>query len=199
MGVAVIILAAGGSSRLGRAKQLLPVHGKSLLRRSVEAAVQSRAARCFVVLGSEASACATEVADLPAEVVVHSLWRNGMASSIRAGVQAARRSYPELEAVVIALCDQPYLDASVINGLIEAWRASSCSIVASEYAGHRGAPALFSAVQLDRLEALSGEGGARSLFQAESSDVASVPFPLGGVDVDTEADYASVTQAAVPG
>ena len=88
MSTGVVILAAGGSSRLGQAKQLLPVAGEVLLRRSVRMALQSKASPIIVVLGAQASVCAAEIADLSAGIVIHSTWRDGIASSIVLGLNS---------------------------------------------------------------------------------------------------------------
>lgn len=190
MEIAVIILAAGGSKRLGRPKQLLPFHGGSLLRRAAEAAVGSHADHCTVVLGNAAESCGAEVANLPLRLEVNPGWRDGLASSIRAGMNAVRRHHPDLDAVILAPCDQPFLSSAVLNSLMQVHLSTDSGIVASSYAETLGVPALFSAAWFERLASLQGDRGAKVLFDTAGAGLISVPFPQGATDVDTAEDYA---------
>lgn len=195
MEIGVIILAAGGSHRLGEPKQLLRFHGSTLLRRAVEAARDSHADHCMVVLGHEAEACAGEIANLPMHIEVNDGWRDGLASSIRAGLAAVQRRHPAVDAVILAACDQPFLTADVLNTLMDTHLATSCGIVASAYAGTRGIPALFCAAWFPKLASLEGDRGAKALFDAADRDLTLVPFPQGTLDVDTAGDYANALEA----
>lgn len=190
------MLAAGGSTRLGRAKQLLTVAGEGLLRRSVQAALASDVCPVTVVLGAEASACGAELAGLPMRVVIHSAWRDGIASSIVAGMRDLRRLDPDLDAVVIMVCDQPHLTPGIINALIETHETLGKGIVASAYAGVAGVPALFAKQYFGAISRLTGDHGARSLFALAPSDVARIAFADGGVDIDTEADYEQMVRSS---
>lgn len=194
MEVGVIVLAAGGSCRLGTPKQLLPFRGTTLLRHAVEAAVASHADHCTVVLGHEAGLCTQQISNMPVQIQANPAWRQGMASSIRAGLEAALRRHPGMDAVILTACDQPHVTAEVLNGLMEAHLGTSSGIVASSYAGTRGIPALFAACWFPQLARLQGDRGAKGLFEAAGQDLSVVPFPGGAVDVDTPLDYASAVE-----
>lgn len=191
MEIGIIVLAAGGSCRLGTPKQLLRLQGASLLRHAVEAAVGSYADHCTVVLGHEAAACTEEISNLPVHIEVNAAWRHGMASSIRLGLADAQRRHPGMDAVILAACDQPHLTSGVLNTLMDTHLATSHGIVASTYAGTRGIPALFSAAWFPQLAGLEGDRGAKGLFDMAASDLELVSFPGGALDVDTALDYAS--------
>ena len=194
MEVGVVILAAGGSSRMGQPKQLLRFSGTSLLRRAVEAAVDSDAAHCTVVLGAEASLCSAEIADLPAQQEFNSVWRHGISSSIRTGLLAACRDLPHMEAVIIAPCDQPFLSAAVLNSMMRSHEASTHSTIVAAYDSPDGIPALFGASWFTRLENLRRDQGPKMLFDLPESDLIAVPYPGGAFDLDTDVQHIAALQ-----
>lgn len=188
---AIIILAAGASTRMGRPKQLLTYDGHTFLRKAAEAAAASVCRPLLVVLGAYADQLHSEIYDLPTHQVVNTRWAEGMGSSIRAGMEALdlcdRKSVTD--AVVLMLCDQPFVTAAVINNLVTAFRANSKGIVASEYSGTVGVPALFGSEYFAALASLNSAAGAKQIITAHASDVMRVPFPQGTTDVDTPEDY----------
>lgn len=188
--IGLILLAAGDSTRLGRSKQLLEFRGAPLLRRAAEAALASRARPVVVVLGSEAEACAAVLRDLPVEIVVNAAWKEGLAGSIRAGVESLEAAAPGVGAVVVCVADQPLLSAAVLDALMDKQGASGAKMAAAEYGGKLGVPALFCASLFRELKGLRGDEGARSLLRRAGEGVARVPFPGGEVDVDTPEDAA---------
>src|SRR5215467_7322460 len=105
--IGIIVLAAGGSSRLGRPKQLLEFEGKSLLRWAVETALNSELGPVVVVLGAGFDLLQKEIADLSAEVIQNANWDDGMSSSIIAGLNVVTSISPSIPAVIFMLCDQP--------------------------------------------------------------------------------------------
>lgn len=187
-----IILAAGPSTRMGTPKQLLPVDGKPLLVRTVEAALASPAWPVIVVLGANAEQIRPALARLPVLVAENPAWTEGMASSIRSGVATLQQFSRSLDAALIALCDQPAFSAAVIERLAAAHQATGRTIVAARYAGRQGAPALFLHEHFPALAALTGEEGARALLNDDPSRVAAVELPELAFDLDTPADYAAL-------
>lgn len=194
MEIAVVILAAGGSRRLGRPKQLLKVGGASLLRRTAQTALASHADHCVIVLGNQHLQCAAEVSNLPVSLEVNEAWSDGMSSSIRVGMLAAQRRHPDLEAVILVPCDQPFLTSALLDELIDQHLATACGIVASAYQNQAGIPVLFSSAYFTELTSLRGDQGAKSLFNERTSDVALVPFEGGEVDIDTLEDMTGLQE-----
>ena len=188
----VVILAAGGSSRMGTPKQLLPINGRGLVVRAADAALAAGATPVVVVIGASADRIRPSLQDLPVLIAENPDWPEGMASSIRAGMAALDPFTPRLDAVMIALCDQPAFSSQVIRQIVTAQSASSRSIVAARYAGRNGAPALFLRAHFAELAALTGDHGARALLGADPARVDSVDLPQLGIDVDTPADYAAL-------
>lgn len=190
MSVGAVLLAAGGSARLGEPKQLLMIDGETLLRRMARVLVASTARPLVVVLGAQAEACSDQVRGMPIEIVVNHQWKEGLASSIRAAMTVLDRVGPSVEAAVMAVCDQPLLTPGLIDLLMSKWRATESRIVACEYNGVRGVPALFSARCFAELAALRGGSGARPIIEKHRNHLASVPFPGGAHDIDTAEDWA---------
>ncbi len=197
--IAIIIVAAGASTRMGRPKQLLPYGGRTFLRNAAEMAVASVCRPIIVVLGAYADQLQSEIDGLPVQPVVNERWTEGLGSSIRAGLEALERCDREgaAEALVLMLCDQPFVTPAVINDLVVAYRSSGKEIIASEYGGTLGVPALFGREYFPELAALSGPAGAKQVIAAHTSEVARVPFPQGTIDIDTPEDYLGL-QSAIP-
>ena len=193
----VVILAAGASSRMGTPKQLLPVNGRAMVVRAAEAALATRAAPVVVVLGANADKVRSALATLPILITENPDWPAGMASSIRAGMAALGSASPLLDAVVMALCDQPAFSSHVIARLLSAQRASGRNIVAARYAGRNGAPALFCRSQFGRLAALEGDRGARTLLNGDPESVESVELSQLAIDLDSPADYETFLKGRV--
>ena len=214
--VGAIVLAAGGSTRLGQPKQLLPFRGETLVRRIVDAA---RAARCgpvAVVVGELRDRIAIELRGTAAELVVNDDWQLGMGTSIRRGLEHLMRTQPDLASVIVLACDQPFVDGAVIRALIDERETSGRRIVASLYeapplvmsteaetslkedAGRDssasvgmtkgGVPALFDRVCFSALLSLPDDSGAKRLVEADLTRVAWIAFPEGAIDIDTPAD-----------
>jgi molybdenum cofactor cytidylyltransferase len=186
---AIILLAAGESSRMGKPKQLLQVRNKTLLRHAAEEAIHSQLGPLVVVLGAFGNRMETELKGLQYERVMNEDWQEGMGSSIRVGIQCVLQKHSHCRGAIIMLCDQPYVDVSHLDKLVHTYRRSHKPIIASTYKGILGVPAYFHHSYFGLLEKLDRTTGARKLIQQYSQDAGAVPFPLGGIDVDTPKDY----------
>jgi molybdenum cofactor cytidylyltransferase len=182
------VLAAGASRRLGRPKQLLCYRGQPLLFRAVEAACQSLATHAAVIVGADRGVADALVSGTRADVVENPHWQQGMSSSIRAAAAWARAR--DCDGLLLAVADQPHLSAAHLNALIAVSHGAT-RIAASGYASVLGVPALFPSHMFHRLEALSGDVGARSLLRQAPSEIARVAWPEGAEDIDTPADIAA--------
>jgi CTP:molybdopterin cytidylyltransferase MocA len=181
LNVHVILLAAGGSTRLGRPKQLELVSGITLVGRAALVCLGSRAATTHVVVGAHEDAVREELSALPVALVSNPQWRDGLSTSIRAGLAAAAGA----DAVLLVLADQPALRSSTLDALITA-TDTPAAIAACDYGDRLGPPACFGSAHFPALAALEGDRGARDLF--DRFGVTAVPCPEGALDVDTEED-----------
>jgi molybdenum cofactor cytidylyltransferase len=189
--IAAIVLAAGPSTRLGQPKQLLQVDGQTLVRRAVMAAIGGGCAPVYVVIGANASAVATELADLPIVTVTNDQWLAGMGTSLSAAATALRNSGSRVDGVMVLLCDQPQLDANVVTRLKDTWLASARPMAACAYGNTIGPPCCFAASMFDDLRRLSGDQGAkRLLLAAPPGELCHVDWPAGALDIDTPQDAA---------
>jgi molybdenum cofactor cytidylyltransferase len=194
--IGAVVLAAGASTRMGTPKQLLTYQGQTLIRRAVDIALASVCDPVVVVLGANAVSVGYEL-ELPVIVTRNREWETGMSSSIRTGLEALRAANSSLAGVVLMLCDQPFVTAELIDRLCECRRRTGKSIVASDYRGTLGVPALFSRKFFAELAALTGDQGARQLIQNYPHDTATVSFRDAAIDVDTPDDYHTL-QATIP-
>ena len=175
MSAGLIILAAGGSSRLGQPKQLVQFRGESLLRRAAKIALSAKLQPIVVVLAE--SSFASEIEGL--DFVLNPNWREGMGSSIRVGLEKIAN---QIDGVVILLCDQPLISAEFLDRLA----TTNSALAAAEYDGTIGVPAYFAAEFFEELMAL--RGGAKKILIQNRSEVEEIPCPEAAMDVDTLSD-----------
>lgn len=189
-----VILAAGRSSRLGRAKQLLVLGGRPLLAHVVANAVASGLDEVVLVLGYEAERIAAAIGEMGQRTVVNPDYAAGQSTSVRTGLAAID---PAAEAALFLLGDQPQVSPPVIDAVIGAFRASGGPIVVPVYGGRPGNPVLFGRALYAELDRITGDQGARRVVAAHPAETILVPVdaatPPG--DVDTEADYAALIAA----
>ena len=188
--VALLLLAAGASTRMGRPKQLLPYQGRTLLRHAAETAVASGCVPIALVTGALHEALAAEVSGLPIAVVHNPDWKTGMASSIRTGLVAVTTARPA--AVLIMLCDQPLVTPELLCQLVAQQRQTQAPIVAAAYGDTLGVPVVFAQTMLPELLQLQGQQGAGQLIASLGAAVGRVLFPAGLLDVDTPEQYAAL-------
>ncbi|WP_395088887.1 NTP transferase domain-containing protein [Armatimonas sp.] len=191
LNIAVILLAAGASVRLGQPKQLLPYQGKSLLRHAAQTACDAHCGEVFVVLGAYSKFLEPELVSLPVRVIYAEDWPEGMAASLRAGIHAIANC----DAVLVMLCDQPLVTKEHLQALLAEFQLGV--IVASNYGEAIGPPCVFDRAYFPELLALTGDSGARGLLKKHPCRT--VAFPGGRVDVDTLTDWQALAAPTPPG
>jgi molybdenum cofactor cytidylyltransferase len=187
-GFGTIVLAAGSSSRMGTAKQLLELEGSPLIVRVVVAALASEANPVVVVLGANEESIRLSIADRPVIVARNPGWPEGISSSIRVGLAAILEARPDLEAVLVTPCDQPALSSEILRQLYAAHQATG-RIACARYKGRNGSPAVFGRQHFPLLKSLSGDKGARDLLNGDRGSVEALEIPSLGIDFDTPSDY----------
>jgi molybdenum cofactor cytidylyltransferase len=185
--IAAIVLAAGLSRRMGQAKLLMPVGGRAIIRYVVESVLAGGVDSVWVVTGPDIEPIEAALAGFEVQIVVNPAPEEGQAGSVRAGIAALP---PSVDAVLVALGDQPSLAPSIIPALLAARRASPKLIVAPRYRDGQGNPVLFKREIFPELLRLTGDQGARPIIQKEPARVEWVDLDLPmPPDVDTPDDY----------
>jgi molybdenum cofactor cytidylyltransferase len=188
--IAGIVLAAGLSRRMGQAKLLMPVGGRAIVRYVVESVLAGGVDSVWVVTGPDVEPIEAALAGLEVQIAVNPAPEEGQASSLRAGIAALPAS---VDAVLIALGDQPSLAPSIIPALLAARRTTSKLIVAPRYRDGQGNPVLFKREIFPELLRLTGDQGARPIIQKEPARVEWVDLDLPmPPDVDTQDDYEKI-------
>ena len=184
-GLHAVVLAAGASTRFGSAKQLVRVAGRPLLHIAVARAAEVAGTAVTVVLGARAAELTPLLTHTQASVVINREWREGMASSIRAGVARLPAS---CTAVLLMLVDQAAVTGEDLKRLVGAWRRQPDYIAAARYGMTTGVPAIFPRSSFFDLASLRGDVGARVLLRRNPDRVVRVPMASAAIDIDTPED-----------
>lgn len=180
-------MAAGGSSRLGRPKQLVKFKGKPLLQHTIDLVEKLDFKKKILVLGSSQDLILNEVDSKNFEVLSNPDWEQGMAGSIKIGLQELSRDV-EMEHILLLLSDQPFLTTEYIQRLSMAHVYQKPMATYSKYGSEMGVPAIFSKAAFPFLENLKGDQGAKKLTTNADFVYRTIEFEHGGFDIDTEAD-----------
>ena len=184
-----IVLAAGASTRFGSPKQLVRISGRPLLHTAVTHASEVTGSALIVVLGSGAAELGALLKHSPGSIVINQEWREGLASSIRAGIA---RLPLTCAGALLLLADQAAVSADDLKRLAGTWRKQPQYIAAALYSGTVGVPAIFPRSLFPELMQLRGDAGARALLRRNAERVVRVPMPSAAIDVDTPEDLLAI-------
>lgn len=184
----IVLLAAGTSSRLGKPKQLLIFEGNTLVKKMAEVALKVTD-KLVVVTGAHGEKISEELKELPAHIIPNDFFGEGIASSIRTGLQELLRAFETVQSVIFLVSDQPFVTSELLNSLIEKKEQTGKGIIASHYEGTLGTPVLLHQNFFQELLTLKGDAGAKKLIYQYPNEVVSVDFPDGAIDIDTVEDY----------
>jgi molybdenum cofactor cytidylyltransferase len=192
--IGIVILAAGGSRRMGQPKQLLPFRDRTLLRHAVETAVASMCRPILVVIGAHAELVSLELQSLPVLIAYNPEWATGIGSSLRLAIQTLS-AIDGIDGVVITLSDQPLVTADALNKIVEAHYQTGKEIVASEYADTHGVPLFIGQRFFDEIAALCGTEGAKRVIDRHLEEMTTVPLVEAVFDIDTPDEYERLTSS----
>jgi molybdenum cofactor cytidylyltransferase len=189
--VSAVILAAGTSTRMGRAKQLLPLGGTTVLAQTIENVCSAGLDEIILVLGASAEAIRRQLPQsliACLKVVVNHAYGQGMASSLREGLS---RVDPRSDAALIILGDQPFIQPQTLHRIMDAYRGARAQIVIPSYQGNRGNPVLLDRSVFSEVMALEGDTGCRAIFPNHLSAILKVEVEDQGIllDIDSQDDY----------
>jgi molybdenum cofactor cytidylyltransferase len=185
----VLILAAGGSKRMGKKiKQLLAWKNTTLLQHSIKQATNSAAEEVYVVLGAYAAQIKS-VLNTDINIIYNEAWEAGIGSSIAKGVTHICEKQSRHTNVLIMLADQPFVTTTELNRLIDNFYTKEYSIVASKYGKGIGVPAIFANTYLKELKQLQNDEGAKKILSTHKSSCLSVEISTQLDDIDNPEDY----------
>jgi molybdenum cofactor cytidylyltransferase len=188
--IAGIVLAAGLSRRMGQSKVLMKVGGRAIIRYVVESVLAGGVDSVWVVTGPDIEPIEAALSGIEVQIAENPAPEEGQAGSVRTGIAALP---PSVDAVLIALADQPLLAPSIIPALLAARRTSPKLIVAPRYRDGQGNPVVFKREIFPELLRLTGDQGARPIIQKEPTRVEWVELDLPmPPDVDTPDDYEKI-------
>ena len=181
---AVLILAAGSSSRMGEAKQLLPYKNTTLLGWAIEQAQASHADEVICVLGANAQRIEASIKNYQLKIIYNPNYKKGLSSSIVKGISELQNK----DALLIMLADQPNVTTDYLNKLLENHVRYPLKIIASTYGDSIGVPALFPEKYYPELLKFKGDKGAKKFLKKHSSEVVKIAA-VNLADIDTPIDY----------
>jgi molybdenum cofactor cytidylyltransferase len=181
--LAIVLLAAGGSTRMGSPKQLLDFKGKKLIQIVVERLLACRCFPTVVVLGAHAENIAPYCDYHDLNVIENPNWQTGLASSIRCGLEFVETMFPEAGHLMLAFVDQPQIEAEHYYALVEASERFPDKVIAAYYDGQVGAPMVFPRRHFALLSRLTGDRGAALAVRVlDATELMQVPLPMAAVD-----------------
>lgn len=190
---AILILAAGESRRMGQAKQLLPLGDSTILGHSLSVCMESNIGPIWIVLGARAETIRKSLPDGSYQIVVNEDWKEGMGSSIAAGVSVIQQD-PQVADVMIVLADQVKLTSSSLQDFYALYTASDKSIAISMTGIGSGPPSIFDRKWFDVLALLRGDQGAKPVVKSNQSEVLQIVHAAAEQDVDTPEDYRRLSE-----
>ncbi len=188
----IIVLAAGASTRFGSPKQIAPVQGVPLLPLMLSRATAVAGHAVSVVLGAHCAEIAPALGRSAVSLVVNREWSEGIAASIRAGLLSLPGS---CAAALLLLADQAAVTAADLQRLVDMWRRSPRAIVAAQYGGGYGVPAIFPRAEFPALLRLRGEQGAEVVLRSPTVELIGVPMPSAATDIDRPGDLPGLTES----
>ena len=183
-----MIIAAGESRRMGKPKLLLPFGEKTIIETVIENAVQSKAEKVLVVLGSDWEEIEKKIRNLPDKITVNPHFKKGMLSSVQWGFQTLP---DDAEAALVVLGDQPGIPHEVIDRVIDGYRKTGKGIVLPVYKKNRGHPVLIDMKYQDEVNHLSDDIGLRGTVYNHPEDILEIEVETSSIlrDIDDMDDY----------
>ena len=187
--IAILLLAAGGSSRMGQAKQLLPWGDTTLIEHQIRTLIKT-GNPVNVVLGSDSELIIPVIKNYPVNICINKNWESGMGSSISFGIEEVTRKFPQSEGVLITLLDQPLINEFYYEKMISAFQPGLKQLIASHsVTGWRGVPVIFDKYYYKDLSLLKNDEGAKRIIQQNEKNVIVVEGNDSLEDIDTPQSY----------
>lgn len=190
--IALVLMAAGQSSRMKGIKQLLPWNGTTLLLHALSTMLDVQKDKVFMVLGANDDRIRTEskLEHYPVSIIKNEHWKDGLGSSIACGIRFVLDQEPEVDGVLIGLADQPLLTSDYYKELIKTFNNNRSPIIATKYPNKSGVPAIFKTDIAKELIHLKEDYGARFMMSKYKEELITLDAGVGIKDIDTPETYA---------
>lgn len=185
--IAAVILAAGGSSRLGRPKQLLDWFGKPFIKQLIDITLKAELDPVLVVTGSSHEEVEQVIKDEKVVIVRNEKWESGQSSSMQAGCEALKNY--DVDAFIVFLCDQPQVPIELVKTIREASKDKEFDIIGTSVRNKICPPTLFKINCIEGIMTLNGDQGGRALFNSYRTKILDWKDERLIQDSDTEEDY----------
>ena len=188
--ISAVILSAGESSRMGRPKALLPIAGETFIEKIVGALKKASVQRVIVILGHNADEMKRRIEHLPVEILHNPDYKLGQLSSLQVALRRLEKE-ADCDGVLVHLVDHPYLDAKLVETLMERFLTSGKLIVLPRYKGKHGHPVIFSRRLFKELLSAPMDQGAKAVVNAHRGDTLEIDTENEGItlDIDTPELY----------
>jgi len=193
--IAILVLAAGSSSRMGIPKQLLPWKNRTLIESVICTAQELGCANNIVILGAHYHKIKPTIENYSIKTIYNKNWKKGLGNSIAFGVQHIKNNY-QVDGILVILADQPLVDSSYLMSLIDTFEVGKNNIIVSNYGNKKvGVPALFDKSYFDELSTLDEDKGAKQILKKHIECLNMLKAEHLIADIDTKEDYEQLYKA----
>ena len=186
---AILILAAGGSVRMGKPKLTETFLKTNLLRKVIESVYSFKNSDKLIILGGNKEIYRPQISNPDIDIVINNNWVKGISTSIGLGIRRfENESQSQIDSVMILLADMALVNSKYLSKILGIARSSDKGIIASDYGPSLGPPVIFHRKYFRELQDLKGDSGAKSVIMKHREDLQTLEFPDGLIDIDTPED-----------
>jgi len=194
--IAIVILAAGASKRMGEPKQLLKWGDTTLINHAINTAVAINSKEILVVLGAHYELIEKSIENSEVTILNNLHWEKGLGKSIAFAIDYLQNSKLDVDGVIVILSDQPLITSDFLKSIVSKFQPNKNQIIATSYGkGKQGVPALFDKFYFNELITLSDDHGAKDLLKKYKDHVEALSPPTENKDLDTNEDYTNLYQS----
>lgn len=188
MNIAILVLAAGTSSRMQSMKQLEKINGTTLLNISLEKAIQLQKHDVYCVLGANATQIEKSIVNKEVTCIYNENYSQGLSTSIVTGLNYFIKKTLNYEAVFILLADQPAIAIDYLKSMVQLHQKNPKKIIASKYGNSYGVPALFPQIYFNDLLEIQKDKGAKKFMENNRTKIVTSDLKTDFTDIDTVED-----------
>jgi molybdenum cofactor cytidylyltransferase len=184
-----VVLAAGNAKRMGQSKQLLPWGNSTLLGSIIRNVLLTDAGVFFAVLGAYQNEITEKINFSKTNILINENWQKGLGSSIALAIEEIDQKYPDVNAVLFVLADQPFISHFHLNAMLKLHQKEEEIIVITTKEDYKGVPVLFPGQYFPELMSLCGDEGAKEVIKRNKSQIREAKTKDDIIDIDTFESY----------